>query len=218
MAFSGSSATVSTLSARDANAADLGASFVAITAVPGTGQIGPVATTFVETTPYLHLYNAGSLTIYPTFLKLHVTVVSTGGAGSRVQFTQILDSGPSRWSSAGTALTISNTNMNSVVTSGAQLRVGVPVLTAATANRRILSHRVYRAVIDVVEDTYLFSWGAPDSQAMSSIITSGTGVVAALHNYPPVAIGPGQNFAIYHWGADITVGTTFEVEFAYYEK
>ena len=216
MAFSGSSASVATLTGRDTNVADLGASFLAISPTPGTGIIGPVSETFVETAPYFHLYNAGSLTIYPTFLKLHVTVVGT--TGTRVQFTQTLDSGANRYTSGGSALTINNTNMASSVVSGAQIRAGALVVAAASTSRRILSHRVYRAVIEVVEDTYCFNWGAPEQQVMSSIITSGTGVVAATHNYPPLAIGPGQQFLITPWSSGIAVGQTFEVEFAYIEK
>mgnify|MGYP001597421384 CR=1 FL=1 len=216
MAFSGSSANVAGLTGRDTNLADLGASFLAITATPGTGVIGHAApTTFDETKPYFLLYNAGALTIYPAFLKLHTTVV--GVAGARVQFTQAIDS-VNRWSSVGTALTINNTNMASNVISGATIRVGAPVATAASPNRRVLSHRVYRAVIEVVEDTYCFSWGSPSPGAPSNLISSGTTVTAFTHSYPALAIGPGQSFLIHQWRASQSTGPTFEVEFAYYEK
>ena len=217
MAFAGSSANVAGLSGRDINLADLGASFLAITPTPGTGIIGHAApTTFDETKPYLHLYNAGLLTIYPAYLKFHVTVV--GVANTRVQYTQALDSGANRYTSGGTSLTINNTNMASAVTSGAQIRVGAVTAAAVSTQRRILSHRVFRAVIEVVEDTYTFTWGSPSLAQVPGLITTGTAQAHVAHAFPPLAIGPGQQFLVHQWSASQSTGPTMEVEFGYYEK
>lgn len=217
MAFAGSSASVAALTGRDTNLADLGASFVAITPTPGTGIIGHAApTTFDETKAYFHLYNAGSLTIYPAYLKLHVTVVSV--AAVRVQFTQTLDSGADRRTSGGTALTINNTNMASGVLSGASAYVGAVTTAAATGNRRVISHQVYRSVIDVVEDEYTFTWGGPALPLHASLATAGTAISHVAHGFMPVAVGPGQSFDIFQWAGSQSTGPTLMVEFGFYAK
>ena len=207
MAFSGSSASVASLTGRDTNLADLGASFVAITPTPGTGIIGHAApTTFDETKPYLALYNAGTSTIHPAYLRFHITVV--GAANTRVQYTLALDSGSNRRSSGGTALTINNTNMASQVLSGASIYVGAVVAAAASTNRRVLGTVVMRGVIEVVEDTYTLNFGGPTLGLHASLATAGTAVAHVAHGVAPVTIGPGQNLLVHQWSASQRHGST----------
>src|SRR6267142_3214325 len=143
---------------RDTVAADQGYYFTAST-VPGTGIIGhAVSTTFVETKSIFFLYNGGNATVYPMYLRLTMTVLPTGN--TMQQFTTILDQG-NRLSTSATALTAINQNIASQNTSGAQINIGATVLTAASANRRLVSHRPFRpTVIGVVGDVYQFSWGS----------------------------------------------------------
>ena len=218
MSFAGSLSNVATFSAGNYGLSDLGASFVAITPTPGTGIIGHAApTTFDETKPYLTLFNNGTLTIYPAYLILHLTVVSV--ANTRTQFTMALDGGGvARRTSAGTGATINNTNMASAVSAGAQVYVGAVVASAVTASRRLLGTRVVRAAIGVVEDTIAFTWGASGTVLSPGLITSGTAIAHTSHGFGPVAIGPGQNFLVHQWSASQSTGPTFEVEFGYYER
>ena len=201
------------LTSKELFAADEGSYFVGVTTVPGTGIIGHAApTTFDETKPYLLIYNGGSNRIYPQFLKFHETVVST--AATRCQWTFTIDEG-NRLSSAGTALTINNVNMASSNSSGASVKQGAPVATAASASRRILGHYVVRSTIDVVEDNLAFVFGDPsagqDSVAPSTVMNMTIAV-------PPVVIGPGQSFMAYQWSASQSTGPTLQVVLGFIER
>lgn len=195
-------------------AADEGSYFTALTPTPGTGIIGHAApTTFDETKPYLLLYNGGQNRIYPQYLRLHDTVVST--AATRVQFTIAVDQG-NRYSSAGTALSPSNVNMDSVVASAASIYVGAVVATAASASRRKVDHIVFRGSIDVVEDVYeiVFAGGDGTGQGGSRAAT----VQDMARMAPPVVVGPGQSLLIHQWAGSQSTGPTFQVSFGYVER
>ena len=204
---------VSTLSNKELFAADEGSYFVGVSATPGTGIIGHAApTTFDETKPYILLYNGGSNRIYPQFLKFHETVVST--AATRCQWTFTIDEG-NRLSSAGTALVISNVNMASSNASGAAIKQGAPVATAASASRRILGHYVVRSTIDVVEDNLAFVFGDPSAGQDSVAPATVMNMTVPL---PPVVIGPGQSFMAYQWSASQSAAPTLEVVFGFVER
>lgn len=194
--------------------ADEGSYFTALSTTPGTGIIGHAApTTFDATKPYFLLYNGGVNRIYPQFLRLHDTVVSVGGA--RVQFTVVVDQG-NRYSSAGTALTPKNVNMDSVISSAASIYQGAVVATAASASVRTLDHLVFRGTIDVVEDVYEIVFGASDGSGQGGSRVATVGDFARLA--PPVVVGPGQSLLIHQWAASQSTGPTFQVSFGYIER
>lgn len=195
--------------------ADEGSYFVARTPTPGTGIIGHAApTTFDETKPYVLLYNGHTQKrIYPQFLRLHETVVST--AATRVQFTIAVDSG-NRYSSAGTALTIVNPNMDSSNGSAASGYCGAVIATAASAARRVVDHIVFRGSIDVVEDVYEIVFGSSDGSGMGGSRAATVQDMARLA--PPVVIGPGQSLLIHQWAASQSAGPTFQVSLGYVER
>lgn len=201
---------------RDLGAADVGASFIALTPTPGTGVIGhAVNTTFVETKPNVCLFNGGSLNIYPLYLRLTLTVASV--ANAQQQFTTTLDQG-NRYSSGGTALTIANTNINSGQLSAAQINVGAVTATAASPQRRILHHRVFRVVIGVAGDVYQWNFGASVLTNPSTLATAGTAIANVLYGGSPIVVSPGCSLLITAWGATYSTGNTFEYEFGYAEK
>lgn len=195
-------------------AGDEGSYFMAITPTPGTGIIGHAApTTFDETKPYLLLYNSGQNRIYPQFIRFHETVVST--AATRSQFTVVVD-GTNRYSSAGTALTINNVNMDSTRTSGAVAYAGAVVASAASTVRRVLDHIVFRGTIDVVEDVYTIAFGASDG--MSGASSRAATVQDAGRVTAPVVIGPGQSLLIHQWAGSQSTGPTLQVAFGFIER
>lgn len=202
------------ISGKETFLGDEGSYFLATTPTPGTGIIGhPAPTTFDETKPYLLCYNGGTNRLYPQFLRFHSTVVST--AAVRVQFTICVDQG-NRYSSAGTALTKNNTNMDSILTSAATINVGAVVAIAATASRRILDHVVFRGTIDVVEDVYEIIFGSSDGSGMGG---SRVATVADLsRGTGPVVVGPGQSLLVHQWSASQSTGPTLEVTFGYSER
>jgi hypothetical protein len=189
---------------------------VAVNPTAGTGILGHAApTTFDETKPFLYIYNGGTRTIYPVTVRLVDTVVSVGG--TRIQFAQTLDSG-NKYSSGGTALTKASTNGASTQTSAGTLTAGAVVVTAATANRRLLGNNVVKgANIDVVWDQIEIVFGTTGGST-GGMLTPTT--VAQWYSVPcaPVAISPGWGWGLYQWAASQSTGPTYEVIVDYIER
>lgn len=201
---------------RDTVAADQGYYYTAST-VPGTGIIGhAVSTTLVETKAMFYLYNGGSATVYPTYLRLTMTVIPVGN--TMQQFTTTIDQG-SRLATSATALTAVNVNQASANTSLAQINIGATVLTAASVNRRIVHHRPFRpTVIGVAGDVYQISWGSGVLVDPSGLPTDGTLRAHVMYVESPLVIPPGCSMAIHAWGATFSTGATYEYEFGFVEK
>jgi hypothetical protein len=208
---------VTPITSGDFGLSDQGVFYNAVSPTPGTGIIGPVSTTWDETKAILTVFNGGLVNISPKFLRLHCTVIGTTGTG--VRFTQTTDSG-NRYSSGGTALVVSNSNQNSTNRSAAQINFGALTTTAATAQRRLQSNKLFKSDgIEVVNETYQFSWGSPSQlEDPASLINNTTTLAHTSYAFGPLTIGPGQSFVIHQWRAAITVGITFEVEFGFIEK
>lgn len=205
------------LTGADTALADAGVFYTALTPTPGTGVVGPVSTTFDETKALMTVFNGGLLTVYPKYLRLHLTVIGTTGTG--VRFTQIVDQG-NRLSSGGTNLVPNNTNMSVGNSSAAAITYGALVTTAASGKRRVLFNKLFKSdAIEVINETYQFSWGGPTQlEDPTSLINNAATLAHTSYAFGPVAIGPQQSFVIHQWRAAITVGITFEVEFGYVEK
>lgn len=152
-------AFVSPITSKEMFLAAEGSYFTACSPTPGTGVIGHAApTTFDEAKPYFLAYNGSTLNMYPQFLQLNETVASVGGV--MMQFTQTIDIG-NRYSSAGTAMTVNNTNMASSNSASTVLCYqGAVVATAASGSRRLIGNTVFRSgVIDIIRDQYQLVWG-----------------------------------------------------------
>lgn len=220
MSLAGTNPIVSPLlGSRDTEAADLGNFFVGLTPTPGTGIIsGASVQAFTETTPYLVLYNGNTdKSIYPMFLRGHITVIGAG-VSTKVNWTFTLDSG-NRYSSAGTALAISNTNMNSSTGTLAVATVGALVATGASSARRIVGQcQVKHTVIEVVHDTFQFNFGGGYQTSTSTIAANSTTPTYASFNLAPLVIGPGQSMVVVRWGDSQTTGSTSEIEMGWVEK
>ena len=213
-------ATVVPLTTADTGLADAGIFYTAIEATPGvTGIIGPVSTALDDTKALMSVYNGGAMTIFPKFLRLHVYTIGT--TGTRVHFTQAIDTAPNRYSSGGSALVVANTNMTQPTNAAlAQIQFGALTLTAASGSRRYIHNTTYKATaIETAEDCYQFSWGGStqleDPASLSNVAAALSNVA---FNFAPVAIGPQQSFLIHQWRASITVGITFGVEFGFTAK
>ena len=173
--------------------------------------------TFVETTPVLVVYNSGLLNIFPVYLRMHCTVISTTASAVH-NWTNTLDTG-NRYSSAGTALTINNNNMASAASSGAVITYGAVVATAATTARRIIGHGQSKFVtVETVHDTVTINWGNPNAEYNPGLINNAASLAHVSINWGPCMIGPGQSMVLNHWSASTTVAPTFEAEFGFIAK
>lgn len=205
---------VQTITNKELITADEGSYFTAINATPGTGVVGhPAPTTFDETKPYLTLFNGGSKRIYPQFLRIYETVVST--AGTRVQFTITTDTG-NRRASAGTAMTVSKARLGASASSSATVFQGAPVASAATGSRVIHDHVVFRGTIDVVEDCYEMVFGGLGSgNGTASRVTT---VMDASRTLGPIVVEPGNSFLVYQWSASQSTGPTWIATLGFIER
>ena len=213
-----STPTIELLTARDTMAAELGAYYVAST-VPGTGLLGhAVSTTLTETKAIFFVANQGSLTVYPQYLRMTMTVVPVGN--TQQQFTVALDQG-NRFSAyvAGNALSITNQNNTSPAQSAAVIGAGAVTLTAASSQRRLIGHRQFRpTVIGLVGDVYQWSWGSGELVDPSGLPTDGTARAHIYYASSPLVLPPYTMMAIHAWGATFSTGATYEYEFGYVEK
>lgn len=189
--------------------ADEGSYWTFITPTSGTGIIGHAApTTFDETKPYLLIYNGTAKRLYPQFIDFNETVAGVGGTG--VTFVPCVDTG-NRYSSAGTALTIQNSNLSSSQSSsGLVAYCGAVVATAATSARLQYGDVVFRGTtIDIIGDHYSLIFGAPSSNggASSKVAT----LIDSSRIVQPVVVNPGQSFLLHQWRASQSTGPTFQV-------
>lgn len=218
MSLQGTSTLVTAQSGGDLALADGGYFYKCIATTPGTGIIGPVSTTLDETKALLSIYNThATKNIYLRFLRLHVQTVGT--TGSIVQFTQAIDPGTNRYSGGTSALTPMNTNSASANETHANVFFGALTTAAASTNRRLTAHTKFKSAIEVVDDTYQFTWGAASQfNDPASLINNTTTLSHVSYSFEPVCIAPGASFLLHQWRASITVGVTFDVELGYVLK
>lgn len=217
----GSTATsVAPITGGDHLLADGGYFYKAINPTPATGIVGPVSITFDTTKALLAIANIhASKSIYLRFLRLHVATVGT--TGSIVQFTGALSPSVNRISTipAGGTLTPQNTNSGAANETHAQIGFGALTLSTADANARNIMHAKYKSAIEVVDDTYQFSWGsAGHLEDPCSLINNTTTLSHVTYAFEPVCIAPGATFSLHQWRASITIGITFDVELGYILK
>ena len=196
------------------NVADEGSYFTAITPTPGTGIIDAAVVTFAETTPSLTIYNGSSdKRLVLDFIRFTVTVVSTNATPGNVAFTNSIDAGH-RWTSGGTSLTINGAGTDAVVApAGISIRKGAIAAKAATGDRKVISHTIYRwAAIEVVGDVYEMVFGRGYANSITNVATVGT----FSRSVPPVVIGPNQSFVQVNWATDVSTGATHAVELGYW--
>lgn len=200
---------------------DTGGGFVATNPTPGTGITTAVAVTLAAaaTAPSMVVVNQNALNsginVYPLYLKLTETVVSTTGTAPNMQFH--LDT-INRYTSGGTILTGQNTSSGSNIGSKALIAFGALVAPAGQADIFVSGNlRCRIGLIDVAGDIVQFTWGTP-TLSMSIPFTT----VATIGNFQfglqSVGIQPGHSLVMTIWKAAITVGITYEVEFGYLEK
>lgn len=206
--------------ARDTELADLGVYYVAVSPTIGTGNIGTASVqAFTETTPILIVVNTSStVSLYPMQWNLHCTVVGATAATIATMFTFTLDTG-NRYSSAGTILTNSNTNMASTATSAAIIYSGAPIATAASGTRRVVAHCPMEGIgVNPVHHKHSFIWGGGVPSMPSTLIDNTTTLSHQVRSLPPMVIGPNQSMVVVRWSPAITTAPTYEHEFTWVEK
>ncbi len=168
------------------------------------------------TKPLVHMLVAATSTkrIYLDYLEIEVVTAPTNGG--RDNWAAQLDTGATRITSGGTALTNVNSNVQSTATSDLVIKGGAIVSGAESPNARHLGHGQTRAAIAIVGDRYMFRFGGSPSSGGN--VAAG---VASRHliNMPPVILGPADQFLLALYAADDaqTVAGVYKVRAAWWE-
>src|SRR5678816_4558901 len=182
--------------------ADQGCYFIAHNATndAATTLAGHAAPVLVDadatmTKPFLHfrstLASTDTKRQYLDFIEIEV--ITAGANGTADSWACQLDTGATRVSSGGTALTIVNPNMQSTATPGMVILGGAVVTGAESANVREVGHGQFRPSIQVAGDKYMFIFGGdPEAVGSTSIATIAHHVVGL----PPVIMGPTDQFLL----------------------
>lgn len=150
------------------------------------------------TKPLIHIASllgvSSTQRIYLDFLEIEV--VTAGANGTQACWATQIDTGATRITSAGTAATLVNPNMQSsaVASSAVSVTLGAIVVGAESTSVRHLSHGTHRPSIEIAGDRYMHVFGAdPDTVAVQ-----GNAAAAAVRNFavyqPPVILGPSDAF------------------------
>jgi hypothetical protein len=189
--------------------ADEGSYFVARNA-PGTAIADTAAlTSFAATTPTMTLFNGnatGGKSIYVHRFSLDVAAAGTNGTNWAGQW--LIDTG-NRYSSGGTALTVSNTNLGHNVASGLTATFGAITASAASGTVRTLCGWRGRTVIKVIGDQYVFEFGASTPVA-TGMPLEGTTQLHRVFAMPALIIPPQCTALWYEYAASQSVAATFD--------
>ena len=131
------------------------------------GHVAPVLAdadaTMTKTFIFLRVPSGATKRVYLDFIELDCVVI--GASGTEDNWADQLDTGATRYSSGGTALTIVNPNMQSaeasILATTNHLLGGAVVSGAESASVRELGHGQMSDTIMVAGDRYLFTYGHP---------------------------------------------------------
>lgn len=169
------------------------------------------------TKPFLHLRHGGASTslvrIYLDYIEIEV--VTAGASGTAANWAAQLDTGATRVSSGGTALTKVNPNMQSNTTSMLDILGGAVVTGAESASVRELGHGQLRATIEVAGDKKLFVFGGDPLTVSASAAAA---VREQVVNLPPVILGPADQLLLALYAPSQSGAGVYKVRCAWSER
>jgi len=204
---------------------DAGDYFVATNPTEGVGLEGGDAPTdiTVDTKPYVFLRNTSTVTegkrIYLHYILLQVVSATTTTASDALWKAE-LDTGTTRYSSGGTAITPVNPNMASSSAPSCTLYFGGGTdLTAAAASssQRLIGDGRLREVIPVLGDIFCFAFGEFKIDHTSNVL-AGTTQVNIKVPMPPVILGPTDQFLLHLAGTAQNAHAHYLVRMAFWQR
>jgi len=169
------------------------------------------------TKPFLHLRNPNGLTslILVELDFIEIEVVTAGAAGTSANWSAQLDTGATRVSSGGTALTSVNPNMQSSAVPTLAILGGAVVSAVETASVRYLGHGMLRPSIEVAGDKKLFIFGGNPIDVSAAAAAA---VRTQIVNMPPVQLGPTDQFLLALYAASQSVAGVYKVRMGWSER
>lgn len=195
--------------------ANEGSYFKAINPTISTAIAGAATTAFSATAGLFTIYNtsaAGGKRIFIDYIRLMVVGAPTTSTSAQVAVT--LDSS-NRYSSGGSAITPTNTNMASSRATVATMFFGAVVLTAATGAVRTVARFNPKQAILVAGDVISMDFGEHSS---GSAALTGAAAQVLPASLGPVIIGGGHSLNFHIWYPAATAAPTFEFEIGMWER
>lgn len=165
------------------------------------------------TKPFIHLMMASSAEKYAFLDFIEIEVITAGAAGTADSWAAQLDTGATRVSSGGTALTRVNTNMRSSNTASLACLGGAIVSGAESASARDLGFGQFRPSIQIAGDKYLFLFGR-DIRPQDSIATIAHHVV----DLGPVVLGATDQLLLALYSPSQSGAGVYKVRMGWWER
>ena len=141
------------------------------------------------TKPLIHCAMSASASKIAELDFIEIEVVTAGATATQACWAMQLDTGATRVTSAGTALTTVNPNMQSTTTPSLAPTAGAIVVGAESANVRHLAHGTHRPSIEVAGDKYMFVFGADPAIAGTQAAVAAGSIRTFVTALPPVLLG-----------------------------
>lgn len=165
------------------------------------------------TKPFIHLMMASSSEKYAFLRFIEIEVVTAGANGTADSWAAQLDTGATRVSSGGTALTRVNTNMRSSNTPSLAVLGGAVVTGAESGQVRDLGFGQFRPSIQIAGDKYLFLFGV-DNRPQDSIATIAHHVV----DLGPVVLGATDQLLLALYSPSQSAAGVYKVRMGWWER
>jgi hypothetical protein len=174
------------------------------------------------TKPFIHLMMGGTVGsaangagVKAELDYIQIEVITAGANGTADSWAAQLDTGATRVSSGGTALTRLNPNMQSSTEPLLACLGGAVVTGAESANVRHLAHGQFRPSIQIAGDKYTFLFGGdPAAAGTSSIATIAHHTIVM----PPVCLGPTDQFLLALYSPSQSAAGVYKVRMGWVEQ
>jgi hypothetical protein len=169
------------------------------------------------TKPFIHCVNNASDASKLAHLDfIEIEVITAGTTGSADSWAAQLDTGTTRITTAGTALTKVNPNMQSLAVPTLAPTGGAIVVGAESTKVRDLGFGQFRPSIQVAGDKYMFVFGGEPEGA------GGAGATATINRHvvtmPPVALGPTDFFMLALYSPSQNAAGVYKVRMGWWER
>ncbi len=186
---------------------------------PATTLAGHAAPVLADlyTKPFVFMRNdaGGSNRKLVSLDFIHIQVITAGASGTSDNWAAECDTGNTRRSSGGAALTKVNPNMQSANASLCTLMAGPVVAAAATTSQRKMGHGVFRPSIAITGDKYTFLFGA-DSTSENNVVA--TAITHHIIPLPAVKLGPSDQFLLHLYAPSQSAAGVYKVSMGWWER
>jgi hypothetical protein len=203
--------------------ADQGTYFVAHNAIndAATTLLGHAAPVLADadatmTKPLVFARNASAagsdIRCYLDFIEIEV--VLAGANGTTANWAAQLDTGATRVTTAGSAFTNVNPNMQSTTTPALAVQGGVVVTGAESSSARELGHGQIRSAIEFIGDRLTFRFGGEPSPGANVVAGAASRHLITL---PPVILGATDQFLLALYAPSQSVAGVYKVRCGWWE-